>query len=285
MQLSAFKTFLTIVETGSLVRASERLNVTQSTVTARLRTLEDALGQTLMHRDKRGITLTSAGLKFKRYAEVMLDLWWQAQQETSLPDGVTETCNIGCHMDLWPTLGQPLFDHLADNQPETALAAWPGNQAALESWLANGVIDVGLGYQPSSSSDQVSLALPTETLILVSPDPDASVTHHPGYIYVDAGEQFARSHTEAYTDAAVAKINHGSTVWALSHLLKHGGSAYLPERLVADHLANNRLYRLDAPAFERAAYFLVTEARAETWAGLHAWLIDSAEQALHELTP
>ncbi|MEM7236781.1 MAG: LysR family transcriptional regulator, partial [Pseudomonadota bacterium] len=36
MNLASIQTFVAIVETGSLVRASQRLNVTQSTVTVRL---------------------------------------------------------------------------------------------------------------------------------------------------------------------------------------------------------------------------------------------------------
>ncbi len=48
MNLVNLETFLKIVETGSLVRASEALNVTQSTVTARMKSLENELGQTLL---------------------------------------------------------------------------------------------------------------------------------------------------------------------------------------------------------------------------------------------
>jgi DNA-binding transcriptional LysR family regulator len=36
MNLTSLQTFLAILETGSLVRAADKLNVTQSTVTARL---------------------------------------------------------------------------------------------------------------------------------------------------------------------------------------------------------------------------------------------------------
>ena len=85
MNLSTLQTFLAIVETGSLVRASERIHVTQSTVTTRLKALEEELGQTLFHRQKSGARLTAAGARFKRYAEAMTDLWRQARQETSLP--------------------------------------------------------------------------------------------------------------------------------------------------------------------------------------------------------
>ncbi|MDH3604499.1 MAG: LysR family transcriptional regulator, partial [Candidatus Tectomicrobia bacterium] len=85
MNITALKTFLAIVETGNLVRAAEHLNVTQSTVTARVSNLEHDLGQRLFHRRKSGAELTTSGFKFQRYAQQMTDLWRQARQETSLP--------------------------------------------------------------------------------------------------------------------------------------------------------------------------------------------------------
>ena len=47
MNITVLQTFLTILDAGSLIRASAQLNVTQSTVTARLQSLERELGQTL----------------------------------------------------------------------------------------------------------------------------------------------------------------------------------------------------------------------------------------------
>ena len=88
------QTFLAIVR-NSLVRASTAMNVTQSTVTSRLQTLEAELGQTLVLRQKNGATLTAAGIKLRRYAEAMTQLWLQAKQETPLPPGIDAICNIG----------------------------------------------------------------------------------------------------------------------------------------------------------------------------------------------
>ena len=87
MNIVGLQTFVSIVETGSLVRASEQLNVTQSTVTARLRTLEQELGATLLLRHKSGVTLTASGTKLLGYAEIMIGLWRQARQETAPPAG------------------------------------------------------------------------------------------------------------------------------------------------------------------------------------------------------
>ena len=66
MNLTELRTFMAIHDTGSLVRASHRLHVTQSTVTARLKSLEDELGQQLINRQKSGATLTAAGVRLLR---------------------------------------------------------------------------------------------------------------------------------------------------------------------------------------------------------------------------
>ncbi len=110
MNLSSVSTFLAIVESGQLNRAAEVLNVTQSTVTARLNKLEGELGQTLFHRRKSGAELTSAGFRFERYAQLMVDIWRQARQETALPPMIETTFNLGCHPDLWSSFGEALFE-------------------------------------------------------------------------------------------------------------------------------------------------------------------------------
>jgi DNA-binding transcriptional LysR family regulator len=45
MDTELARTFLEIVSTGSFIRATERLNVGQTTVSARIRTLEQQLGR------------------------------------------------------------------------------------------------------------------------------------------------------------------------------------------------------------------------------------------------
>lgn len=100
MNIALIRTFLAIVETGSLARASRRLNVTQSTVTARLKSLEEDVGQPLVHRRKPGVALTAPGMKFRRYAEAISNMWQQVLLENSLPKDMETVCNLGCEQDL-----------------------------------------------------------------------------------------------------------------------------------------------------------------------------------------
>ncbi len=261
MNLTTLRTFLAIVESGSLVRASERLHVTQSTVTARLQGLEEDLGQVLLHRQKSGVQLTAAGARFKRYAEAMTELWRQARQETSLPAGMEALCNIGCDLDLWPGLGRRLVGEIRRAHPSTALSAWPGDQAAIDRWFDTGLIDMALAWNPSRRDGHTAVALREDRLVLVSTRPDSPLRFDPGYVYVDAGAEFGRRHAEAYADADIARVSFGCAVWALDHLLAAGGSAYLPERIAGTHLAAGALYRVaGAPAFGRRVYLVTRDA-------------------------
>ncbi len=271
MNLSALQTFLAIIDTGNLNRAAERLNVTQSTVTARLNGLELELGQTLFMRRKSGAELTSAGFKFQRYAQLMSDLWRQARQETSLPSDIEAVFNLGCLFDLWPGLGRTLFEAIRVSHPRVALSTWPADQSDIERWLGSGLIDAAVCTTPVLRESWTAHELPGDRLVQVSSRPRELMRWDPAYIYVDFGEEFRRQHAAAYPDGDAATTVLGSAQWGLEHLMRCGGSAYLPERLVQEHIVAGRLHLVpDAAVFQRACYLVVNARAAEQW----PWLDD-----------
>lgn len=276
MNLTTLQTFLAILETGSLARASQRLHVGQSTVTARLQKLEEDIGQTLFHRNKSGVLLTSPGLKFKRYAEAMTDLWQQARQEASMPEGIDSVCNLGCDIDLWPKIGRHLLAKIHQDHPHTALSAWPGKHNELDQWLATGLIDAALTHHPITREQLTIHQLRSESLVLVSTRPDSPARFDPGYIYVDAGEDFGRRHATAYANAGIAKVSFGCSAWALDFLMDRGGSAYLPEQIAAPYCAAGKLYLIaDTPAFSRNTFLVTNDMVAQGWpwlSKLEEWL-------------
>ena len=266
MNLAELRTFLAIVETGSLVRASARLHVTQSTVTARLKSLEDELGQTLLNRNKAGVTLTAAGVRFHRYADTISDLWRQARQETALPDGMSGICNLACDGDLWPHLGERFFRQLQETHPEVAMSVWLGNPSEVARWLNEGKSDLVISYHSSISKEQGQIALPDEQLVLVSTRPDSPIRFDPDYVFVEAGDDFGRQHAVAYADAGTARISFGNAVIGLEYLLRAGGSAYLPQRLVSHLLETGRLFRLaEGPIFTRSVYLNYNLSARQSW--------------------
>lgn len=266
MNVTVLQTFLTILEAGSLIRASTQLNVTQSTVTARLQTLERDLGQTLIKRDKSGVSPTAAGLRLKRYAETMTGLWQQARQDTALSKSMNDICNIGCHVDLWDHLGRRFFTYVRAHARDVAISVWKGSAAEASHWLDNGRTDVSLNYAPGHKTGQTAKALAPDRLVLVSTDAQAPMRFDPGYVYVEAGEEFGRWHAAEYADADIARISFGSSDLGLEHLLAVGGSAYLPERVVRPLVGEGRLHYISgAPCYERPVYLSVNEDAAGKW--------------------
>lgn len=280
MNLSLLQTFLTIVETGNLNKAAQRLNITQSTVTARLNTLESEIGQVLFHRRKSGAELTSAGFKFERYAQLMTDLWRQARQETSLPPEIETVCNMGCHPDLWPELGSVLFERLRDTLPNVAMSAWPGEQVDLDRWLGSGLIDIALCYIPTQREDCTPYSLRNDQLILVSTEQRELMRWDPAYVYVDSGEEFRRSHAAAYPDGDTPTVTIGSALWALEYLLKTGGSAYLPVRLAQTFVDQQTLHVVKgAPVFTRRLYLVANNNASANWPWLPNVVAELSEAA------
>lgn len=87
MDIELAKTFLDIVRSGSLVGTAERLHVTQTTVTARVKNLESQLGCQLFVRNRAGASLTPEGERFVTYATQIVQLWENAKYDVPLHCG------------------------------------------------------------------------------------------------------------------------------------------------------------------------------------------------------
>lgn len=252
MNIAAIQTFLAVVESGNLNKAAERLNVTQSTVTARLDALEGALGQVLLVRSRRGAQLTRAGFAFRPHAETLSRSWDQARSAVGLPRGFSGQLSFACETDLWPSTGRPWFDAARRAHPELAFEAWPASLDEIKTWLSNGLTDVALTTEPIAATGLTSREYMHEDLIQVSTEPQSAGTWHPDYVYVDQGAEFRRQHSLKWSNEQTAAVTYASGAWALDHLLNEGGSAYLPRTLCQASLENGRLHLvIDAPEFQR----------------------------------
>lgn len=271
VSLVGLETFIAILEEGSLVGAAGRLHVTQSTVTARLQTLERELGHQLVERSKAGATPTAAGLRVRRNIETMLDLWVQARRDIDLPGVVRDVCTVGCHPDAWVGCADRLVDLIAADDDPVAITVRRGSPAELAEWQRTGLCDITVSYMPSLPPGHRVWATRTEALVLVSTDPDAPVHFDPGYVLVEAGDDFVRNHTAAYANAAIARVTFDAPDLGLDYIRRKGGSAYLPMRIVAPLLENGELHELaDAPQFDREIYLIASNDADQRWAWLRA---------------
>jgi DNA-binding transcriptional LysR family regulator len=255
MDIELARTFLEIVETGNFIGASKRLNVTQSTISMRIKSLEETLGRPLFIRGRSGVTLTAAGLQFRRYALTIVRSWRQARQEIALPPEFRAVLNVGGQFSLWHRLMLSWSGWMREQAPDIALRVETGPAEWLMQRLAEGTLDLALTYAPQSRPGVEIEQLVEETLVLVATDPAHTGVGSDTYLFVDWGEEFETGHGIAYPDFEMHAIafSHGTT--ALDYLLEYGGAGYFPARVVQPYLRNHTLHRLGgALEFSRPAF-------------------------------
>ncbi len=257
MNIAAFQTFLAVVETGNLSKAAAALNVTQSTVTTRLDVLEQALGQRLLVRSRRGAELTKAGFAFQRHAELMVQSWQQARKAVGLPRGFSGLFSFGCHHDLWEGAGADWLDQVRKAHPDLALETWAGDMGEIGRWLGSGLVDAAFTPEALTGADLNAREVMQDRLVQVSTVRRPVQDWDPAYIYVDLGPEFRRAHSLAWPGDETAHMTFGASRWALDYLLHNGGSAYLPARLSAPHVREARLFPVEgSPEFSRQLYLV-----------------------------
>ncbi|MEZ4410295.1 MAG: LysR family transcriptional regulator [Polyangiales bacterium] len=74
-RIDLLRTFVRVVEAGSLSAAAAQLGTTQPTVSRRLQALERSLGLSLLHRTTHAMTLTPDGARCFEHAKGLLDRW------------------------------------------------------------------------------------------------------------------------------------------------------------------------------------------------------------------
>jgi len=74
LDLTALRSFVTVLETGGVTRAAHQLHLTQSAVSMQLKRLEEALGQPLLDRAGRGVAATAQGEQLLAYGRRILAL-------------------------------------------------------------------------------------------------------------------------------------------------------------------------------------------------------------------
>jgi len=68
LESTHLRVFSTVAQYGSITRAAQALHTVQSNVTMHIKALEAELGVSLLHRNRRGVTLTRAGERLMPYA-------------------------------------------------------------------------------------------------------------------------------------------------------------------------------------------------------------------------
>lgn len=250
MDLNLARTFLTVVYSGSFVLAADRLCVSQTAVTARIKNLEEQLGARLLERGASGVSLTSAGERFIPHAQQLLAVWQAAvddQQEPTQP----EPLRLGAEINLWHPWFERWLSALRQAQPDLLIETVVGPSQHLLDQLEGGQLDGLLTHQVRYRPMLQVRLLMEESLVQVHhadiPEP---------YIHTDWGEAFRQQFQLAFP-GRTAQLEANVGQLALQMLLEHGGSGYFRSQVIAPWLEAGQLQLVpEAPEFSLPIYLL-----------------------------
>lgn len=168
MTIEEIDAFLAVVECGTLSLAAEQLFISQSTISQRLKRLENELGTKLFIRQQgqRSTVLTPAGTNLVPMAQQWSSLWRDMYSLSSLT-GKT-SLSIGS-VDLVNSISfVPLYKNMLNHYPEIQLDIFTHHSSEIHSLLENRIIDIGFVFSPIKYPDIISVPLFSETMYLIS---------------------------------------------------------------------------------------------------------------------
>lgn len=263
MNIENLRAFLEVTATGSFQKASENLHITQSSVSARIKALEERLNRELFTRKRDGVALNNGGRAFYPYALSVVKTWQQAQHEVSLPEGIDSVVSLGIPVHYWNKLYSDWLDWMNEHGQGIATRIQSDYSVYLLHELREGLLDLALVFEPQQAPGLSFEALINEPLILVSTQPRV-VGNGPqeGYIYVDWGHQFQDQHNREYPQVPHHRITVALESQALEQMLSRGGSAYLARSTAQPLLDQQKLYEVqDARVFDLTIYLALLESK------------------------
>ena len=235
--------FLTVARLGNLSRAAEEMFLTQPTLTARLKALEEEVGDRLFVRTSRGMRLTDAGKEFVPYAERAVGSFREGKRRLEELRGASGgRLLIGASPGVGTYALPGLLERFAAAYPRVSVSVRTGHsEEILEMTLKE---EVQLGLTRAMRHPEIeSLRLYEDELVLV----------------VDPGHRFTRRGTAGLAEIGEEQIiffDHDSSYFEQTHaLFRNAGLAELRTMEVDNIEAAKRMveHRLGVAFLPRTA--------------------------------
>ncbi|MEO8633300.1 MAG: LysR family transcriptional regulator, partial [Chloroflexota bacterium] len=148
MELGQIEAFVEAQRRGSITRAAVALELTQPTLTARLRGLEKELGAQLLVRGRRGVSLTAAGRRFLPRAQAALEAVRRGVAETkAASEGRGGVLALGLATDLALYIAPSALARFARAHPDVEISVRSGRSPAVAEALRADEIEIALVSQ------------------------------------------------------------------------------------------------------------------------------------------
>ena len=230
MQIELIETFLDLCETRSFNQTAERLDITQSTVSGRVKALEKTLGRRLFLRSRSGTSLTLEGMRFEPHARALRVNWSEALRATRDAGPTATTLRVGIQRDLTGTNIGDWVRSVRDFLPETSLYVESDFSIQMCNDLVQGNLDIAVIYSPKPHPDLHFETLSEVRFRMISDVAEQlQMVPRDSYIMANISPAFARLHDSVHPSLVGAAVSCGQDSLLEALLTSLGGTAYVLE--------------------------------------------------------
>ena len=172
MDLQALMYFRTVVEMGTISKASAYLRIAQPALSRHVQKLEHSLGVELLQRSAKGVTPTAAGRQLlEKTADFEATLGHISREISSYAHEVVGPLNVGIQPSLSVNILPGLVRNFRAEHPKVELYVAAGYSTNLIDALLDESLDLAFVDTPSHTPRQLTtLPLWVETLHLIGPE-------------------------------------------------------------------------------------------------------------------
>lgn len=285
MDFEQLKTFITLAKSKNFTRTAEELNVVQSTVTARIKLLEEEIGESLFIRKTRYVEITEAGKTFLTYAMKTLEIMDEGIKTTRLQTNFDSNLVIGGMNSLWDT---PIFEQIhayQSNNPRTAIRLITGHSSDIIEKIYDGLIDIGFVYNPPHSSSFHVITIREEDICLVGAPTLAkrvgimesdSLKEIP-FIHYDWGTEFSEWFESEVGKHETMRYRVDHTGIAMRLIINGEGIGFMLESIV-NHCAKELIMHIPLKSKttkpKRKVYMVCSKSRKERYHSFLQYMIE-----------
>lgn len=170
IDLRQLNTFLTIANTGSFSRASEKLFTAQPALSRQIRLMEEALNVEVFVRHGRGVILTPAGeLLYEKALTIFQDLERTQASVSAIAGEVTGQVVLGILPTAAHTFSGGIIEEFRRNYPQVNLAVKSAMSGTLQQLVAQHRVDLAITYNDGKQKHLNYTPLIDERFYLIAP--------------------------------------------------------------------------------------------------------------------
>jgi DNA-binding transcriptional LysR family regulator len=148
--------FLEVANSLNLSRASERLGISQPSLSTAIKRLEQTVGAEILIRQKRGVALTQAGKQLLAHTKQLLQYWNDTKAETlASHHEVQGSFTIGCHHSVALYYASRFMPKLLLENPKLELHLVHDISRKIVERVINLSIDIGIAINPIKHPDLI----------------------------------------------------------------------------------------------------------------------------------